>query len=823
MLNSRKRMGMKMTGNKFITNHSSHIISYIADLAYMPPDDVLLVVQDIDYVRACHTLSQSREPDPDLKIWVRSKTHFAWLQNFIRQIGCPAHFEEKTPRLVLAEQWNVDIPDWLTDADVLDHHLLEIVVVSNKSMLFETRFLSHFLGPAFNKEMLSPAELVDVIKGLVNDDAKAAFSEHLLLGRCLKRKCQLWAEKSGEIWIKDICTRLPDDLTNSGHKSVWSWLSIWSVLHGYPGQLLEFVLSLEQVMFVRKIPADSLGDLPLEPIACEQILTQIELVFNEIRGQVNSSNYFKKVVGWASGRLFQEYQFVARILKSGQFSPTSSDIQAVREKFEFCPGVSISQLNALVFHVKPTRPILLNPEEEWTSSEWIRWTTKEYMPYRTWQIHNGYYDDDLEQTVARFSDWYIGEYPSIHKDPDLSLTHCLRAIASSGLDSELTIILLIDCLPLSFVEILHDALCNIGLSRHDMNYRFAGLPTDTGHNKAALLGGEWQDKAANNYEAILKMRTASDWRGRNVVYLRNLKAMSEMTAPQDSTIAVLNFIDGDELLHSDVESRNTTYEDESHRLFTRVAEEVKRLSQEWAGSKEHFSVYVVTDHGACWILEEEKRSYDSAIVENLFANEKHRFATVPDEHVNEIPQNLWAIGHRFKRPFASENTTFFLPRGHNTVRHVTTKKCFMHGGATPEEVIVPAALYKMVKLAWKTLAARFLNIDLVKETGRAKFYILRVVTLNIELQNPNATDIRVLRATVISPETDLKGCETVTIPAGSVSLLTMNCYFQKAASGEKPLEIDILYEIAGEQNTLHLVLESEFKSAMTGGFSLKEL
>ena len=147
----------------------------------------------------------------------------------------------------------------------------------------------------------------------------------------------------------------------------------------------------------------------------------------------------------------------------------------------------------------------------------------------------------------------------------------------------------------------------------------------------------------------------------------------------------------------------------------------------------------------------------------------------------------------------------------------------MHGGATPEEVIVPAALYKMVKLAWKTLAARFLNIDLVKETGRAKFYIQRVVTLNIELQNPNATDIRVLRATVISPETDLKGCETVTIPAGSVSLLTMNCYFQKAASGEKPLAIDILYEIAGVQNTLPLVLESEFKSAMTGGFSLKEL
>ncbi|MDP3029038.1 MAG: hypothetical protein Q8O04_05995 [Deltaproteobacteria bacterium] len=799
-------------------NNKDHVfISYIGDLARTPPDDVLLVEQDADYVRACHTLSHRRKSDTDLKVWVRSKNHFSWLRDFTEQIGCPTLFEEKTPRLLLAEQWNVHLPDWLTDAEVLDHHLMEIDVASQKSIRFETRFLAHFLGTAFELDVLSTADLVPVMNALVSEDAKASLREHPLLGRCLETRCEQWAARSSETWVKGVCKRLPEDSTQ-----VWQWLSLWSGLHGYPGKLLEYVLAPEQVMFVRRIPPDAVSDLPLESTAREQILTQIELLFDEIRERVTSSNEFQKIVGWTSGRLFQEYQLVSIILKSKQFAPTKADIQAVRAKFESCPGVSENQLNSLIYCIKPNRPTLLKPEEEWGLAEWVRWTTEEYMPYRTWQVHNGHYDEYLEQTVARFSDWYISEYASIHKDPDLSMTHCLRNISSRGSESELTIILLVDCLPLSFVEILDNALRNVDLSRHDLNYRFAGLPTITEYNKTALLGGEWQGKAGN-YEALLKARSAADWSGRNVVYLSSLKAMSEMAAPHEATIAVLNFVDGDELLHSDVESKNTTYEDELHRLFARVAEAVNRLSQEWGGSREHFSVYVVTDHGACRILEEEKRSFDSAVVKKLFANEKHRFSAVPDEQVNEIPQNLWAIGHRFKRPFASENTTFFLPRGHNTVRHAGAVKGFMHGGVTPEEVIVPTASYKMVKAAWKTLAARFLNLDLARETGRAKFYVQRVVTLNIELQNPNATDIRILRATVITPEADLKSCETVTIPAGSVKPLRMSCYFKKAALGGKPLEIEIAYEIAGEQHTLPLVLESEFKSAMAGGFSLRDL
>ena len=804
--------------NQFSIHNSAFIIDYVGDLAYTPFDENLLVESDEDYVRACRKLSPAGPSSAGLKVWVRSKNHFAWLRDFVEQIGCSATFREMTARLILAEKWNVRVPDSLTDADVLDQGLLNIEVDTQKEqMSFTNCLLVHFLGPVFQSDTLNTNDFVDVIKLLVSDEAKAIFEQYPVLQRSLEIKCKQWAQGGKEAWVKDISARLCEN-----SNEIWQWLSLWAGLHGYPEKLLEYVLAPEQVLFVRKVPAEAVYDLPLEPTAREQIVAQIELLFEEIREQVTSSDEFQKVVEWTSGKLFQEYYFISSILKGNLFSPTKEDVQKAQARFRSCPGVSENTLNSLRYTVMPSRPALLAPGEEWNALKWIRWTTEEYAPYRTWQVHNGYFDEDLEKTVARFSEWFIEEYASIHRDPNLSLIHCLGVLSLSGSEDELSIILLVDCLPLEFVGLLDTALRNVGFSRHDLHYRFAALPTITKYNKPVLLSGDWQNNAGN-YDAILKTRTKADWNNKQVVYLSNLKAMSEMPAPQKSAVVLLNFLDGDELLHSDVESKNTTHEEELHRLFTRMAESVNRLSKEWAGSREHFSVYVVTDHGACRVLEEEKRSFDSTVVNKLFPDEKHRFAATDLKQVDDIPDNLWALGHRFKQPFVSDDKIFFLPKGHNTVRRSGRVKGYLHGGVTPEEVIVPTAIYKLVKAAWKTPAARFLDLNLAKETGRAKFYIQRVVTLKVEIQNPNAIDIHILRAGIMSPETDLKSCEVAVVPAGSVNTLQMSCYFKKAALGEKSLEIEIAYEVSGEQHTLSLTLECEFKSAMAGGFNLREL
>jgi len=265
-------------------------INYVGDLTADPPAGALLVAQDADYVRACAALAwRGESAGTALNIWVRSMHYSAWLRDFTTQIGCPADFAETTPRLLLAEQWNGVLPDWLTDAEILKHNLLAIKVAAQKRRPFEARLLAHFLGQSFEREALSAAELVPVLSALLSEEARASFKAQPLLGRCLEAVCDRWAAGSSEAWVKEVCQELSKDPSQ-----LWQWLSLWSGLHSYPDKLLEYVLPPEQATFVRKIPAAALRDLPLAPVARDQIVTQIELFFNDVRPQVASSADFLK-------------------------------------------------------------------------------------------------------------------------------------------------------------------------------------------------------------------------------------------------------------------------------------------------------------------------------------------------------------------------------------------------------------------------------------------------------------------------------------------------------------------------------------------------
>jgi len=59
--------------------------------------------------------------------------------------------------------------------------------------------------------------------------------------------------------------------------------------------------------------------------------------------------------------------------------------------------------------------------------------------------------------------------------------------------------------------------------------------------------------------------------------LPNLKSLTELELFKESSIILLNFLSSDEVLHSDVEERSSTFEEELFRLFSRLADSSKSL------------------------------------------------------------------------------------------------------------------------------------------------------------------------------------------------------------------------------------------------------
>ncbi len=796
-------------------------VNYIGDLEYIPDSNSLLVEHDGQYVLACSRLAEFLRSDSRSIpiIWVRSKNHFEWLKSFVEQTKCPAKFSSKTATTLLADKWNVKLPDWLNDDLVIESGLLSLNVAKGKASDLVTRLLAHFFGDRFQPGRLGISEVSPVIQALVDPEAEKKFNAYPILRKCLQSKCFSWAENSHEEWVKKICKIL-----HLKPKQIWQWLSLWSGLHAYPRKLLEYVLTPEQILLVTEVPPEAVLDLPLEPAARDQLLTQIDFFFNDMAGQVRTNEDFKKLVGMVSGRLLNEFNHISAILAKNRIEPTRDDIENIKKKFESCPGVSGHRLRLLNFFVKPDRPTIPPPQviQSWSARDWINWTVNEYIPYRSWQEHQGFYDADLEQMAADFSRWYTQEYTSIHQDQGLSLVHCLRSLTHSQERKYLDIVLLVDCLPLAYIKIIEDKLLEKGFNRFDLHYRFAALPTSTAHNKPVLLSGQWLGKFSS-YEAIIKQRALDDWHGRPSFYVHTLKGLQDIDPPEQGAVVVLNMIEADEILHEDMEARATTYEEELERLFIRLADSVNSLIQKWPEAHDKAQISIVTDHGACRILDEETRTFDSRIVNRLFSNEKYRFSAVDRDESQDIPKNIWDLGHKFKNPFLSESTTYFLPSGHNTVRGGGKVKGYMHGGATPEEVIVPVARYRLFDPGWKEPLVRFLNLDLDKVTGRARFNIQRLIQLELEIQNPNSLDIEVVRAEIVAPETDLRNFDRIIVQGGAVSTFSVGCYFLKQALGQKLLEIELAYEISGAQHTLILNLECDFRSAMKTGFSLKDL
>jgi hypothetical protein len=147
----------------------------------------------------------------------------------------------------------------------------------------------------------------------------------------------------------------------------------------------------------------------------------------------------------------------------------------------------------------------------------------------------------------------------------------------------------------------------------------------------------------------------------------------------------------------------------------------------------------------------------------------------------------------------------------------------MHGGVSPEEVIVPFSLYGMLAISWKKLFIRPINLDMNAAGDKARFYIQRTIKVELEVQNPNTVPVTVKKIEVSHPATAIKGLYLGTISASARSTISIDLYFQKESLGADELIVHIRYEISGEEISQDISVPSEFRSAMSGGFNLRDL
>lgn len=794
-------------------------VSLVGEFTGTIPPGTLVVQDDPGYVRAAQSIRDHARLNRGTKIWVRKKAHYSWLQIYVESVALQAKFAEKTPRLILADTWQVTIPDWLTDAQVQNQNLLTVRLPDQHPGDFTNTLLLTFLGEDFVKKQIAVVDIPGLLT-IALPDNQSLFEKFPVLRRCFEEKCAEWVENSNHPWMEKV-----SELLQKESQSFWHDLSIWVLLAGYPEQYLEYELPLHRKTLVQQLAPEKLAGLKLYGVAEEEASHQVEVFFNDIDKQVETSEDLEKIIGCCSGRLHIEFDRLMQILQEVATLVKEAHLDSIQQKFSSCPGISTGDLIKLDTFIVPDLPAILPEGRSWNANQWCNWTVKEYTPYRHWLVENNCVDSGLEETTAAFSDWYVDNYPSIHQSVQTSLVHVLASWADRIDRDELSLVLVVDCLPLTYYHLLLKALHVAGFYKYDQGVRFAPLPSTTETCKTLLLSGDWHVAKNPDYGTMVDQRVKASWPDKRADYLPNLQTLASTVMPdKESAVYVLNYIPSDDVMHSNPALKGMTYEDELFNCFTKLAEAAHSFCQRSQQKSEDISVYVVTDHGATRILESERKNFDSTAVNELFENSKHRFAVIEKEKAGTIPDNLWDIGYRFEQPFAETNHTYFIPRGHKTAGVKKSVQGYVHGGATPEEIIVPVAVFKVVESKWKEPLGRFVGVKVNPELQAAVFHIQRIVTMSIAIQNANPDALRVVRVEVVKPEaSEVREFDPCKIDGNSEKQFDIKCYFKKESIKENELLLRFIYQYGEEERELVLSLKSIFKTAMTGGFSLKNL
>ncbi len=783
--------------------------AYIGDLQGSVPNGTLLVENDSGYVKACCTLRDVLRRGGDETVWVRNRHHFAWLSSFVEQTGLEdcCEIEEMTPCRMLAETWNVVLPEWLDDDTVVDQKLRDIAIPDVHHTDFSDCILSALVSPAYAAPHLEMAELGTLIQSWLRAESDGRVKAYTVLRKAREEKCARWQRAAEALWKKYVCGRLSE-----APESLWEDLTAWALLNAYPPQALEFVLEPQRAQAVRKVPPRTVRDLPLHPETRAKCIEQVRMVFNDIGSDVTSSEEYRKLLTCCSGRVGEEFDLLRDILAGSRFFPSRDDVTETLQTFENCEAVGKAKRRKLELLVAPPRPEAPGDGNALTADDWVRWCTENYAAYRLWQQDSGHYDEELESWVAAFTDWYVEKYVEVQKDPRQGLIHLLNGWSERIESDDVAVLAIVDCVPLCHWHALAACLGYAGFNEHEHEHRFAPLPSHTAASKPCLISGTW-DMETNGYPALVKERVNRDWPERQALYVSSLKELDDVSVPSTRCLIVLNYTFSDKALHGAPEKMGSTHEEELDRLFERLAGALADF-RDSLGAHRKMTLYVGTDHGATRPLKEEWHAVGSAAVRKVFADPSHRFACMSSKQAETIPENLWRLGYRFKPPFGNGDEIYFVPRGHNTVK-LGGAEGYVHGGAAPEEVIVPAAVYSAEKAALKAVSMRLLNLRYEGAEPHAVFYVRRRIPVELEIQNLNSGPAKIEAVEVDGVEVDAKPPDTSVVEGKATATMLVHCYF-KASASETPVPVTfrLRLTVAGQTLISEQTLPVEFRSAM---------
>jgi len=304
------------------------------------------------------------------------------------------------------------------------------------------------------------------------------------------------------------------------------------------------------------------------------------------------------------------------------------------------------------------------------------------------------------------------------------------------------ILLVLDNFNYKYLDLLKFYFAKHKIIRRTIEPYLTQLPTETAMAKTALLSG-CRDKTENqysDYSKILVSRWQDYFPEHKIIYVSKPGILNEHRI-RGKEFLVINYLEIDKELHKS--SQKTAIEHRKTVAF--IIEHITELIAAFIRRnhlEEKSKIFFVSDHGSALIAKGVKNKIDTSYFKAIATDYDHRYISLDEKKFNEIKtnKNISDAVFPLDKAIAGDGKNYVIARGYNRFKELHDE-FYVHGGALPEEIIVPAGYF-----VCSTRDSQPLIIQLIKDEYRLKVK----ETLMLRIANPNDRPVKNIHIDVLA-------------------------------------------------------------------------
>lgn len=677
-----------------------------------------LIKNTCDYIENYKKIIEFIEKEKKLNICIQNHILENWFRNMSNWYGNNMfEFETIDARKLLKNIYNVEIPDYITNKEILDSGILEEKPSIIESETFEDLILRHYYTEHFTHKTLPKNKIVDIIY-TYNKKLWDQSSNNVLVNKVFDGKIKKWKNNAVNKAEKNIIKILSKDISK-----LEKILMKYKVLRSYPSIakkiLGHYYTDLKVLNFY-------LVNLEIDDSYISDVIKEVEYELNN-REIPSNTNEFEQYINYLSGNLLLEYDFVEKILDNKPGLLNIDLINIIKSKFYPILDNIEDRIEKLNGKIKPNFP--REPKEEWDIDKYICWLKEEYLPFFSWADRNDKLDEKIYELGDNFSKYIYNNWERITSNSKkMIFDYIPNNYDNFSQTNKISIILIIDNLLFRYLKYIKKGMFREGFVLEKQELYLSMIPSITEISKKCLLSGksEYKNIDNKNYINIVNKGWVPYFeKNKEFKYIPNINKFYELRDFRENAFFI-NYLPLDRSLHKPETELGITHEEEArHKIKKLVQKLSKHLKENNIDSK--VEIHVISDHGSTRIPSRLKNDIDiDHFKNNKYKDKGLRIVKLDDKDFNKLSENLKTDCYFIDRQRFGTEKNYICAKKSNRFYNIN-KNIYLHGGLNPEEIVIPHLIFQS-----KPENIENIEIYLPKNTFR---YSLQNIT--IEVKNPN--------------------------------------------------------------------------------------